>query len=189
MTDVLKVIMDMGAHRAEKISVVNIPFYPEYRKLCESNTCGMYGKSYMCPPLVGEIDALIAELKSFDTAYVYQTVGELEDSYDFEGMMEAGREHNELAQRLNTKLNAMPAVKHLHLGAGGCRVCKTCAKNENSPCRHPDLAMSSLEAYGIAVSELAGLCGMKYIHGENTVTYFGAYFVKENDEASERTFY
>ncbi|MBM3708346.1 MAG: DUF2284 domain-containing protein, partial [Actinobacteria bacterium] len=35
--------------------------------------------------------------------------------------------------------------------------------------------ISSLEAYCMNVSTLAGLCNMKYINGQNTVTYFGAF--------------
>ena len=42
-----------------------------------------------------------------------------------------------------------------------------------------DLAMSSLEAYGINVSVLAPQAGMKYINGINTVTYFGAVLLGE----------
>jgi hypothetical protein len=34
--------------------------------------------------------------------------------------------------------------------------------------------MPSLEAYGVNVSALASAAGMKYINGQNTVTYFGA---------------
>ena len=34
--------------------------------------------------------------------------------------------------------------------------------------------MSSLATYGINVSKLAKAAGMKYINGQNTVTYFGA---------------
>ena len=48
------------------------------------------------------------------------------------------------------------------------------SKRTNEPCRHPELAMPSLETYGINVSELAASSGMKYINGQNTVTYFGA---------------
>ncbi|MBM3710008.1 MAG: DUF2284 domain-containing protein, partial [Actinobacteria bacterium] len=33
----------------------------------------------------------------------------------------------------------------------------------------------SLEAYCMNVSTLAELCNMKYINGQNTVTYFGAF--------------
>ena len=62
----------------------------------------------------------------------------------------------------------------LCLGAGGCRICPRCAKQTNEPCRHPDRATPSLEAYGVNVSTLAKTAGMKYINGQNTVTYFGA---------------
>ena len=54
--------------------------------------------------------------------------------------------------------------------------CPRCAKRDELPCRHPDEALSSLETYGVAVSQLAELAGMKYINGVNTVTYFGACF-------------
>ena len=62
----------------------------------------------------------------------------------------------------------------LLLGAGGCRICPVCAAAEEKPCRHPELACPSLESYGIQVSELAKRCGMNYLNGVNTVTYFGA---------------
>ena len=65
-------------------------------------------------------------------------------------------------------------MRILHLGAGGCNICPVCARVENHPCRFPDMAISSLEAHGINVSRLAAECGMKYINGQNTVTYFGA---------------
>ena len=44
----------------------------------------------------------------------------------------------------------------------------------------PDKALASLEAYCISVSDLAASCGMKYINGQNTVTYFGAVMFNES---------
>jgi hypothetical protein len=41
--------------------------------------------------------------------------------------------------------------------------------------------MASLEAYGFNVSRLAAAADMKYINGQNTVTYFGAVLFKENE--------
>nr|WP_242837443.1 DUF2284 domain-containing protein [Desulfitobacterium metallireducens] len=41
----------------------------------------------------------------------------------------------------------------------------------NKPCRFPDKAILSLEAYCIDVTILANLCNMQYINGQNTVTY------------------
>ena len=72
------------------------------------------------------------------------------------------------------KFKDMNICDALHLGVGNCGVCEKCAKLTNEPCRYPDLALPSLESYGVNVSELAKASGMKYINGQNTVTYFGA---------------
>ena len=141
-------VRGLGAYKAGVVDLQDVRFDRAFRAMCETNACGNYGKCWMCPPDAGDIDALMNEAKSYQKALVYQTVGTLEDSYDFEGMMEAARLHNELSRAL--------------------------AKRTNEPCRHPELAMPSLETYGINVSELAASSGMKYINGQNTVTYFGA---------------
>lgn len=172
-TQLVDLIQSLGANKAAVIEVSAIPFNTEHRKACEVNACGNYGRSWMCPPDVGEIDDLIQQAKQYKWAVVYQTVGTLEDSYDFEGMMEAGQKHNQLAQTISSAVSPEMNQPYLHLGAGGCRVCEVCAKKVGEPCRFPEQAMSSLEAYGVSVSELAALCGMNYINGVNTVTYFG----------------
>ena len=178
-----------GAYRAEIIDVSQISTDASFRSLCESNACGNYGKSYMCPPDIGEIETLMKEIRSYQKAMVYQTVGSLEDSYDFEGMMEAGKRQNELAQKLRllTRENAdrMGETEVLHLGAGGCRVCEICGKKTGEPCRFPEKAIGSLEAYGINVSLLAQTAGMRYINGQNTVTYFGAVFCRTRPQGKK----
>ena len=169
-----KTALGLGATHASAIPVDLVETEESFRALCEKNVCGNYGRSWTCPPRVGEIHELMAELREFDRVLVFQTVSDLEDSYDFEGMMEAGARHNQVVNRVRDAMKAEPLRKVLHLGAGGCRMCEVCAKKTGEPCRHPDLAMSSLETYGINVSELAKAAGMKYINGQNTVTYFGA---------------
>ncbi len=170
----IQTLLEWGAHRAGLVEVERIEFEPEFRKMCEANACGMYGRSWMCPPSVGPVDELIAKAKTYRWALVYQTVDDLEDSYDFEGMMAAGKRMNALTQRVRSELADTFGPDALHLGAGGCRVCEVCAKREDKPCRFPEKALASLETYGMNVSKLAELAGMKYINGQNTVTYFGA---------------
>ena len=167
-------VRGLGAYKAGVVDLQDVRFDRAFRAMCETNACGNYGKCWMCPPDAGDIDALMNEAQSYQKALVYQTVGKLEDSYDFEGMMEAARLHNELSRALAKWFATLPFAKKLHLGAGGCHMCGVCTKRTNEPCRHPELAMPSLETYGINVSELAASSGMKYINGQNTVTYFGA---------------
>ena len=145
-------VRGLGAYKAGVVDLQDVRFDRAFRAMCETNACGNYGKCWMCPPDAGDIDALMNEAQSYQKALVYQTVGKLEDSYDFEGMMEAARLHNELSRALAKWFATLPFAKKLHL----------------------ELAMPSLETYGINVSELAASSGMKYINGQNTVTYFGA---------------
>ncbi len=171
-------ILQLGAFRAKVIGASAVETDASFRTLCESNACGLYGKCWTCPPDVGDIETMMAHLRTYSHVLVYQTVGQLEDSFDFENMIRAGNAHNVLAQSLRSVFKESGIQTVLHLGAGGCRVCGVCAKRTGEPCRHPDLAMSSLEAYGINVSRLAPAADMKYINGSNTVTYFGAVFFK-----------
>ena len=171
----------LGAYKATVVPVADISVDAVFRKLCESNACGNFGRNYTCPPDIGDIQELMDRIKSYRLALVYQTVGQLEDSYDFEGMMDAGNRHNQLCQKLwdyADELFADTDIQVLHLGAGGCRLCERCGKQTGEPCRNPSRAIASLEAHGINVSELAKLAGMNYINGQNTVTYFGAVFCK-----------
>ena len=168
--------LTLGAFRTKVLESSAVETDASFRDMCARNACGMWGKCWTCPPDIGQIDVLMAELQQYSHALVYQTVGQLEDSYDFEGMTEAGKHHNRVAQSLRTVFAEAGISDPLHLGAGGCRVCPVCARRTGEPCRHPELAMSSLEAYGIHVSRLAAKADMKYINGSNTVTYFGAVF-------------
>lgn len=166
--------LSLGAYKANIIETKAISTDRSFRDMCASNACGVYGKCWMCPPDVGDIDELMAEVGNYDYALVYQTVTELEDSYDFEGMIAAKKRSYPLAQGLRQTFDDPRFARVLHLGAGGCGVCEVCSKRMGEPCRFPEKAMSSLEAYGINVSELAKAAGMKYINGQDTVTYFGA---------------
>jgi predicted metal-binding protein len=173
----------LGAYKASVIGAADVALDRRFRDMCAVNSCGMYGRCYMCPPDVGDIDTLMAQIGEYEYALVYQTVSELEDSYDFEGMVEAKKRAYPIAQSLRDLFSDMKLERVLHLCAGGCGVCERCAKQTGEPCRFPNLAMPSLEAYGVNVSELARSAGMKYINGQNTVTYFGAVlFCTDGDE-------
>lgn len=177
--------LSLGAYKASVIGTEQIETDRSFRDMCAANSCGVYGKCWMCPPDVGEIDVLMAEIKNYRYALVYQTVSQLEDSFDFEGMVEAKKHTYPLAQSLRSVFAEEGITHVLHLGAGGCGVCKTCAKRTGEPCRFPEKAMASLEAYGINVSQLAKAADMKYINGQNTVTYFGAVLFSFDGENHE----
>ena len=165
------ILFEHGARFGEA-EVSQMRFDPEFRALCEKNTCGFYGACWTCPPDAGKIEALMERVQGYKSALVFQTVHPLEDSFDIEGMSEAAHRHNQLVVQVQ-KVGRKFAPKSMVLGAGSCGICPTCTKPTGEPCRYPDLAVTSMETCGVDVSVLARKCGLKYINGKDTVTYFG----------------
>lgn len=168
-----------GAARAAALAADQVALDAVFRDICVSNACGNYGKCYMCPPGVGEIGAMMSEVRTFANAVLYQTIHALEDSFDYEGMVAAGSQHAAVSQALEQWLRAVYPGRYLHLSAGGCKVCDVCAKRAEQPCRYPELAMPSMESYGVNVYLTAQRAGLNYINGQDTVTYFGMVLLAE----------
>ncbi|MGI5976632.1 MAG: DUF2284 domain-containing protein [Candidatus Limivicinus sp.] len=171
--------LECGAAKAVVIPQEQIVLSETFRDICKSNQCGNFGRCWMCPPEIGPIAELMERVRSYPRALLYQSIAEIEDSYDVEGMMEAGRNHAQLSQRIQGKIGPLMKNDILHLSCGGCHLCESCAKKENQPCRHPDKALSSMEGYGIDVYNTTKDTPLKYINGQNTVTYFGIVLFSE----------
>ena len=170
MEQKISIALQMGAAKAEIIPASGVVLSSTFRDICASNGCGLYGRCWMCPPDIGPIDELTAKIPQYRHGLLYQTIGQLEDSFDFEGMTEAGKHHAQVSQRIES---AWPAEEHLHLSCGGCRLCEVCAKRTGEPCRHPSQALPPMEGYGIDVYQTVKPTELKYINGQNTVTFFG----------------
>lgn len=177
LTDLMEKFEDVRSQftcktNCAEIDVSRIVFDAGLRQSCEMNDCGAYGKNYMCPPFCGEIHELIDKAKKYQKGFVFQSIHELEDSFDIENMEKGSLVHNQLVLSMG-QYARMTDPGCLVLGAGGCRNCSPCAAVKGEACRFPEKAFPSLEAYGVFVSKLAQACGLRYINGVNTVTYFG----------------
>jgi len=165
--------LQCGAAKAAVISADQIVLSASFRDICKGNGCGNYGLCYMCPPDVGEIGLLMERVRRFPRGLLYQTITPLEDSFDIEGMTAASASHAQVSQRLQERAAGMNLRETLHLTCGGCRLCETCAKRENLPCRFPDKALPSMESYGVDVYQTTKDTPLLYINGQDTVTFFG----------------
>jgi len=154
-----------------------ISFSTELLKACESNVCGKYNNSWTCPPAIGPMEKQRERILAFNSAFVFTTKAELEDPFDYEGMMRAKNCHDELTAEMHGRFGRANPV----FGAGGCKLCDNAVGDGNvvgencaypDPCRFPDRIYSSIEAAGIDVTELSRAGGLRYNNGENTVTYF-----------------
>ena len=179
LDELLRIVQECGAQRAVMVRREDILCDAVFRDICAGNACGNYGRCWMCPPHIGPIDQLMADVQAHAFGVMYQNVYDIEDSFDIEGMLDAGKAHHACSSRIHEKL----CGGELHLTAGGCGVCEICAQRNGEACRFPDKAISSLEGYGVNVHGTAQNVGLKYINGQNTVTYFGMILLKENADA------
>lgn len=161
----------LGIHQYAFLTTDKISFSPDVRKLCEVNACGLYGKTWACPPGVGPLEECISRIRKYENIFVFTTLHQLEDSFDFEGMMSGRDKHNDLCPTI-AKLFSEKYDDILVLAGEGCSKCPTCTYPD-APCRFPDSLHPSIESYGVMVNKLAAVGGINYINGTNTVTYFG----------------
>lgn len=174
MSDILiDAALSSGAAKAALIPQSKIILNAAFRDICAGNACGNYGKCYTCPPQIGDIHELMEKVRQFPHGLLYQTIAPLEDSFDFEGMMDAGKEHAQVSQRIQRAVTSLLRKPFLHLAAGGCHLCDTCAKRQDLPCRNPSLVLPPLEGYGVDVYQTTLSTDLRYINGANTVTFFG----------------
>ena len=157
------------AGRAFEYTVIptgSINFYPELLKACEANVCGKYNKCWTCPPATGTLESQKKKILAFSNAFVFTTKFDLEDSFDYEGMMAAKDVHSKLTSEMHESFGKTNPV----YGAGACKLCEKCEYPD--PCKLPEKTYSSIEAAGINVTELSQAGAIHYNNGENTITYF-----------------
>lgn len=164
--------IEKGANYTALIKINDIRFSTEFRDICETKTCGAYGTNWMCPPYIGDIQKLMLEAQSFEEGLVIQTITQLQDSFDIEGMLGAGKVINDLARELKNSDIAKNLGGVLVLGSGACGYCEKCSVLRNIACPFPEMAVSSIEAYGMDALSLAKAGNLNYINGQNTVTYY-----------------
>ncbi len=138
------------------------------RAMCAEDRCRAYGKNWSCPPNCGTVEECQAKMLSYNKGILLQTTGNLKSVIDVLGYKNVGDRHNELVYKLHDILLDGDA-EFLLLGAGGCRRCKKCAYP--NPCRMPGKSVSSMEGYGLLVSQVCKDAGAEYNYGEKTITY------------------
>ncbi len=180
----IQLALESGVAKAAVIEQAQIVLSPVFREICAQNSCGSWGKCWMCPPDVGDIDELMARVHRYPFGLLYQTIAQLEDSYDVEGMAEGGHAHVQVSQKLQRAVLPVLGREILHLTCGGCGLCAVCAKRTGEPCRYPEQALPSMESYGIDVYNTAKGTALRYINGQNTVTFFGIVLFGEHGNVS-----
>jgi predicted metal-binding protein len=153
-----------------------ISIMPDVRGMCKSGNCGVYGKKWSCPPACGTLEECEKKVRGYHKGILVQTIGQLEDEFDGEGMIETESRHKENFFRMHDILiSRYPQM--LSLGAGCCTRCKICTYPD-APCRFPEKKFSSMEAFGMLVTQVCTDNGVKYYYGPGTIAYTSCFLLE-----------
>lgn len=166
---VIALAESIGFSHVGEVNIPKLKFLPEVRAMCESNRCQAYNKSWVCPPACGTLEEITQRARQYHRGILVQTTAQMEDDFDLDTMMEAEQLQKKhffaLVDRLRDQFPQM-----LPMAAGTCILCNTCSYPD-APCRFPDKAFTSMEAYGLMVSDVCKQSGLGYYYGPQTITY------------------
>lgn len=156
------------SHCAELDASALVPL-SQVRDMCSADRCRSYGRSWSCPPACGSIEHICRRLSKYRRGIIVQTTGELEDDFDLEAIAAAQAKHKKAFLNLSRQARLLhPGC--LPLSAGACTLCRKCTY-PHAPCRFPGKMLSSMEAYGLLVSDVCLKSGLQYYYGPKTITY------------------
>lgn len=168
MTDWIGKAKELGFDTAAMVDPGMLEAREDVRAMCAADKCGAYGKNWTCPPAVGTIQECQKQMRQYQSGILLQSVGCMTKAIDSKCYRETERRHMKNFYAFAEEIRKEYPTA-LCLGAGGCRICKQCAYPE--PCRFPEKAMSSMEGYGLFVTQVCRDAGVPYSYGERTITY------------------
>lgn len=157
------------------LDVATIQLKPEVREMCAANTCGMYAKRWSCPPGCGTLEELRGRIDGYTRGILVQSVGDVEDGFDFEAMMEIEAEHKERFSQMQRTLLEF-GNRILAIGSGCCTLCRECTY-PGEPCRFPEKQVASMEAYGMLVLDICKANNLTYYYGADKMAYTSCFLI------------
>lgn len=172
--ELLRLAREAGIDHAAVTEASELVFVHDFRKYCEMNQCGNYGRNYGCPPDCGTPREMEEKAMAYGHALVLQTLWPVEDITDSGETGPLKKKHNQKLRAFMDQL-AAKGVPGLAIMAGPCSLCSPCAKTSGLPCRFPERTASCLSAYGIDVARLCERTGLSWDFGSGKVAFFGIY--------------
>lgn len=165
-------IADYPVCQYEILPAEDIPFSEKVRYICKTE-CERYGRSWSCPPAVGEVEQCRRRCLEYEHVLVFTTMAEVTDASILSETLATRAQHEEVTQAICSELRKRGADV-LALSSESCQICETCAYP--GACRFPERAIPCVESFGILVTEIAEKCGIDFYYDNQTVTWFGLIF-------------
>ncbi len=155
----------------------SLEFSERIRWICQHD-CQMYGKSWACPPAVGEVSACEKHCQAFDKCLLIGTITEVDDIANIQQTLSTRGPHEELTAQVAGFMKEQGTVPYI-LSTEACAICERCAILDGEPCRFPEKMHPCVESQGINLIPTLENLGLPFLYGENVVTWYSLLFFRE----------
>ena len=154
-----------------------LEFSERIRYICKAE-CPMYGKTWACPPAVGEVSQCEAKCMQYNACLVVGTVTETEDISNMEETLATRAEHERITNGIRSLFREQGVEPYI-LSTEACAACERCAYLDGLPCRLPGRMHPCVESHGINMIPMLENNGLPFQFGDNVVTWYSLMFFND----------
>ncbi len=151
-----------------------IEFSDRIRYICKTE-CPMYGRTWACPPAVGEVAACKEKCLGYKNCLVIGTIVEVADSADLTESLATRADHEKITNQVRDLFREQGTTPYI-LSTEACAVCDRCAYLDGLPCRMPGKMHPCVESHGINIIPTLEQNGLEFVYGTNIVTWYSLFF-------------
>lgn len=155
----------------------SMEFSDRIRHICKSE-CPMYGKTWACPPGVGEVAACKEKCLSYENCLLVGTIVETEDAADINETLSTRPAHEKVTNQVRDLMREQGVQPYI-LSTEACTICDRCAFLDGLPCRMPRKMHPCIESHGINIIPTLEENGLEFYYGSNIVTWYSLLFFNE----------
>ena len=170
-------LAELPLYTYDFIDPSELEFSSRIRWICQ-HECPMYGKTWACPPAVGEVDACRARCMDYRNCLMISTIVEVEDIANIEETLATRPGHEEITNQVRDLMRSLGAEPYV-LSTEACTHCPRCAWLDGLPCRFPEKMHPCVESHGINIIPVLDRLGLTFQYGENVVTWFSLLFFND----------
>jgi len=172
-----KQLAELPVYAYAFIDPKTLDFSERIRYICKAE-CPMYGKTWACPPAVGEVDECKAKCLKYNSCLLVGTITEVVGEPSMEQSLATRPEHEKLTNQVRDLLREQGAEPYV-LSTEACAACERCAYLDGLPCRLPGRMHPCLESHGINIVPTLEENGLDFIFGLDVITWYSLLFFNE----------
>ena len=138
----------------------------------------MFGKSWACPPAVGEVAECKCRCGQYENCLLIGTITEVADITDINETLATRPEHEAVTGQVRDAMRELGVEPYI-LSTEACALCERCAILDGEACRFPETMHPCVESHGINVIPVLEENGLEFQYGGNIVTWYSLLFFND----------